>query len=450
MFAVADGSRLLAIPHIMPAILRGELLVDSQQLMHAAQRAMQAGRMAEAERLLLEFLRLSPNHPQALFHLAQVRLSQSNAAEAIQLFEQAERADAKTPAIPFNLAFAYRAQGDVARELKALDRALTLDPYYLPALFAKGQAAERAGKIRQAARIYKDALSIAPPDDQLQPNLQKAAERARTVVAENAEKLERHIDAALAAIRRQHGEAGLHRFETCREALLGNKKIYTHRPTMLHYPELPAIQFYDRHQFSWIQQLEAATDDIRTELLAVLESARSDEPAEEFRPYVQHPAGVPLNQWEALNHSPRWGAYFLWDDGKRIDSHCARCPKTAAVAESMPLARIPGYAPAVFFSLLAPHTRIPPHTGVTNIRLVVHLPLIVPEGCGFRVGNDSRGVEPGKAWVFDDTIEHEAWNDSGQNRYILIFDIWNPLLSPVERELATSLLTAMGTYYSGE
>ena len=424
--------------------------MDSQQLMHAAQQAMQAGRMEEAERLFSEFLRQSPNHPQALFHLAQVRLSQKDMAGAIQLFERAEHADAQAPAIPLNLAFAYRAQGDIAREMKSLDRALAIDPYYVPALLAKGQAAERAGKMRQAARMYKNALAIAPPDGQLQPSLRSSVERARIVVAESAENLERHVDTVLKPLRRQYGKAGLHRFEVCREAMLGRKKIYPHQPTLLHFPELPAIQFYDSAQFPWIAELEAATGDIRSELLDVLENADTGGQKDEFQPYVQHPAGVPLNQWEALNRSPRWGAYFLWDNGEQIDSHCARCPRTAALAESMPVARITDYAPAVFFSLLAPHTRIPPHTGVTNIRLIVHLPLIVPEGCGFRVGNDSRAVEPGKAWVFDDTIEHEAWNDSSQNRYILIFDIWNPLLSPAERELATALVSAVGTYYSAE
>src|SRR4051794_9317336 len=290
---------------------------------------MQAGRMEVSARLFSEFLTLSPNHPQALFHLAQVRLGLNETAAAIQLFERAERADATAPAIPLNLAFAYRAQGDTARELAALDRALTIDPYYLPALLAKGRAAERAGKTRHAARIYKDALSIAPPDEQLQPGLRSYVERARTVVAENAEKLEQHLDAALATIRKQHGKARLHRFDMCREAMLGRKKIYAHQPTMLHYPELPAIQFYDPDQFPWIPKLEAAAEEIRGELLGVLKSAENADTVDGFRPYVQHPAGVPLNQWEALNHSPRWGAYFLWDDGKRNDAHCSKCPRTA-------------------------------------------------------------------------------------------------------------------------
>jgi len=423
--------------------------LQPQQLVSAAQQAMQAGRLEEAARLWSQLLGIVPEHPQALFHLAQQRMAQKDYAGAIHLLQRAERADPKAPAIALNLAFAHRAQSNAAPELEALDRALAIDPYYLPALLAKGQAAERANKPRQAARIYKNALTIAPADDQIPASLQNSVQHARRVVEANAASLQTHLDEALSRARQAHQDAiRPARFEMCKEALLGRKKIYTQQPTMLHYPELPPIQFYDNAEFSWIGRLEAAAGTIREELIALLEDSAGGPKG--FRPYVQHPPGAPLNQWEALNYSPRWSAYFLWEDGERKEEHCARCPETAAIAQSMPLANIPGYAPAVFFSVLEPHTRIPAHTGVTNIRLIVHLPLIVPPNCGFRVGNDSRAVEAGKAWVFDDTIEHEAWNESDQNRFILIFDIWNPLLSPAERELATTLLTAMRSYYSGE
>jgi aspartyl/asparaginyl beta-hydroxylase (cupin superfamily) len=98
------------------------------------------------------------------------------------------------------------------------------------------------------------------------------------------------------------------------------------------------------------------------------------------------------------------------------------------------------------FSQLRPHTRIPPHTGVANTRLVMHLPLILPPACGFRVGSETRDWKIGEAWVFDDTIEHEAWNDSDEIRIILIFDIWNPLLSATERDLVRAMTVGIGQY----
>ncbi|MFM9481388.1 aspartyl/asparaginyl beta-hydroxylase domain-containing protein, partial [Streptomyces scabiei] len=83
-------------------------------------------------------------------------------------------------------------------------------------------------------------------------------------------------------------------------------------------------------------------------------------------------------------------------------------------------------APNLMFSRLRPQTHIPPHHGMTNTRLVVHLPLIVPEGCWFRVGNDTRPWIEGQAWVFDDSILHEAMNPTAQDRVILMWDVWNP------------------------
>jgi aspartyl/asparaginyl beta-hydroxylase (cupin superfamily) len=119
---------------------------------------------------------------------------------------------------------------------------------------------------------------------------------------------------------------------------------------------------------------------------------------------------------------------------------------TLAALEAAPLARIKGRTPSILFSRLKPGARIAPHTGFLNTRLICHLPLVVPPGCYFRVGNDQRQWEKGKAWVFDDTIEHEAWNSSGEPRVVLIFDIWRPELSDEERGLVAALIEAVDSY----
>jgi aspartyl/asparaginyl beta-hydroxylase (cupin superfamily) len=102
------------------------------------------------------------------------------------------------------------------------------------------------------------------------------------------------------------------------------------------------------------------------------------------------------------------------------------------------------------FSLLRPGVRIPPHTGYTNARLICHLPLIVPEGCGLRVGNEVRAWTTGETLIFDDSIEHEAWNSSDRLRVVLLFDIWRPELTEEERKLVATLLAAVGTFGGGE
>ncbi len=153
-----------------------------------------------------------------------------------------------------------------------------------------------------------------------------------------------------------------------------------------------------------------------------------------LRPYVRLEDGTPQNDWSALDGSLDWSACFLWEYGSANQPVLDRCPRTAALLERLPLARIPGRAPNAFFSLLRPGSRIPPHTGVTNTRAIVHLALDIPPDCGFRVGNETREWVQGQAFAFDDTIQHEAWNDSDRLRSVLIVDYWNPHLSAVERE----------------
>src|SRR5205085_1167150 len=241
-----------------------------------------------------------------------------------------------------------------------------------------------------------------------------------------ADDLDRVLAADLASASVRDGR----RVRTATNVMLGRRTIFTNDCHGFHYPFLPADEFFDRDHFPWLEQLEAATTDIRAELEAILSDVSPG-----LAPYVEQPSGVPENKWTPLDKSLDWGALHLWRDGERNDAACARAPRTAALAESLPLCRIAGRAPAVFFSILKAGKSIPPHTGVTNVRSIVHLPLIVPKGCTFRVGGETRPWIEGEAFVFDDTIEHEARNPTGQDRAVLILDVWNPYLSEAERAM---------------
>jgi aspartyl/asparaginyl beta-hydroxylase (cupin superfamily) len=219
---------------------------------------------------------------------------------------------------------------------------------------------------------------------------------------------------------------------------MGRRKIYRNECHGIEFPFLPADEFFARDHFPWLALLESRTDAIRDELRQLLEARGEVLP----RPYVAQKQGTPQNKWTPLDNSLDWGAIFLWEFGRPNPAVQQACPATVAVLNQFLRADIPGRGPTAFFSLLKPRTRIPPHTGVTNMRSIVHLPLIVPEGCGFRVGGETRQWREGEAFVFDDTIEHEAWNDSDDLRAVLIFDVWNPWLTSEERELARGLFAS--------
>ena len=157
-------------------------------------------------------------------------------------------------------------------------------------------------------------------------------------------------------------------------------------------------------------------------------------------PYVDHPTDVPLDQWVDLNRSRQWSAAHLWRGGGIVHRNADRCPTTMSAFAALPTPSIGGRSPNLMFSILAPHTHIPPHVGVTNVRLVVHVALIVPDHCSLTVGGERRGWVLGQAIVFDDTIEHEATNDSDDTRIVLIGDLWHPDLTANERTVLHALM----------
>jgi aspartyl/asparaginyl beta-hydroxylase (cupin superfamily) len=380
-----------------------------------------------------------------LLDTAQRALLAGDVNAALEALLAAEARDPKDPAIKLQKAAALRAQGRLADALAALDDALALDPYLFMALLSKGWVLEKLGRPRVAADAYRAALKIAPPEDRLPAGLKAPLARAREAVREDADALEAHLRAATQDARARHASEPLARFDESLRIFSGKARAYVSEPALLNYPRLPAEPFHDRGRFPWLPELEAATDVIKEELLVLLR-----EDLEEFNPYIQYPPGVPVNQWVELNHSPRWNSYFLWRDGEKIETHCARCPRTAEVLEGLPLLDQPGFGPTVVFSALAPRTHIPPHNGSANTRLLVHLPLILPGPARFRVGNETREWRMGEAWVFDDTIEHEAWNDADQTRVIMILDVWNPYLSAAERELVSAMMAAKRAYGQAE
>ena len=341
-------------------------------------------------------------------------------------------------------AMSRRAADDLSGALEALDEALALDPYHFVALLSKGVLVERTAGERAAAAIYRNALILAPAADEMPAPLRAPTERARQVVAKTMAALEDHLKARTGAVKVDLSGEARRRFDESVGIFAGRTKAYVQEPLLLNYPRLPAIPFHDRGLFPWLAELEAATDRIRGELEGALAAAKHD-----FAPYIAYPKGTPVNQWGELNHSPRWSSLHLWRDGVRQEAACRLCPETTALLERLPLADQPGYAPTAMFSALDARTKIPAHTGSTNVRLLCHLPLILPGPARFRVGNETREWTMGEAWVFDDTIEHEAWNDADALRVIMIFDVWNPLLDLGERELVRALLQARQEFFAG-
>jgi aspartate beta-hydroxylase len=371
---------------------------------------------------------------------AREALRQGDAARALALLDALPATGPGALPVQLDRALALRLLGRLPEAVSALDAVLAIEPYHLLAMLSKGALVERLGHGKDAARIYANALAFAPPPEQLPKPLAAQLDHARQVVREDGEKLKAALEAAAAGLDLTAREQ--RRFAEAADICAGLKKPFHHKPLLLNFPQLPAVPFHDEALFPWLAELEAGAPTIAAEYVKAAEDL-----AGAFAPYVEYPKGVPVNQWGELNHSRRWSAMFLWKDGVRQDGACEQCPRTAELLDRLPLARQPGFAPTVVFSVLDARTHIPPHTGSTNVRALVHLPLVLPGPARFRVGNETRAWKMGEAWVFDDTIEHEAWNDADSPRTIMILDVWNPYLSPAERSLASAMLAARKAYY---
>ena len=414
-------------------------------LIEAVDHADRAGNSRDADNTLARAMAAAPDHPGVLNVAGMRALLRGDAVAARPLLERAVAADPASPGLWLNLALVHREFRDDGAERDTVERALAIDPRFVPALLHKARLLERQGKSKQAAYMYHAFLCCVPAGVQHPPAMQAAVEHANRILKEHDAALEAFLRPRVNEARARNAGARLDRFDACFDTLVGKRRVFAPQPTFMLFPRVPAIEFLDQDHFPWLDAFDAATDEIRAEARSALAEA-----ADDFVPYVSKPAGSPIDQWQELNNSRRWSTFYLLKNGVRIERHLARCPRTAALLEAAPLCDTPGHAPSAFFSVLAPRTRIPAHTGVTNTRFIVHVPLIVPPACAFRVGAETRPWREGCAWVFDDTFEHEAWNNSDEHRVILIFDVWNCFLTPAERDLVSSVTVGVHEYSEGE
>lgn len=314
------------------------------------------------------------------------------------------------------------------------------------AMMAKADHRFHADDHRAAAAFYRSAVRLAQQNGTSSAGMARDAQRAQAMGQWFDQLFKDHLlrslDQAGFSAANRHP-----RFQKSLEMMLGERQRpaeyvrFPQSPLVYYYPDLPYVQFADVSDYDWREAFEAQYPAMRDEALALL-GGNAD-----FRPYIKTNTQRPQGDVHGMLENPDWSTYFLWESGGPVEDHVANCPKTfQATLDTVPLCQIGPRAPSVMLSLLRPGAHIPPHTGMINCRFICHLPLVVPENCAFRVGEQTIEWQEGRLIAFDDSVQHEAWNRSAENRLVLIFDIWRPELEPAEREMVTALFTAVDSY----
>ena len=320
------------------------------------------------------------------------------------------------------------------------DRRLAANQADFAALAAKGDLFVTSGDLRAAGAHYSMAMAVAQSDPSV-----PARDAARIAAA--LDDIQRRFIDHLVASLDQDGfpRSEWHpRFAKALAIMFGQvqrppvSQAYPQMPNVLFYPDLPYVEFADVSDFAWREAVEGATEGIRAEAEALLSGEGT------FRPYVRTEANRPQGDMHGMLDNDDWSSLDLVEKGEKVEQHVAHAPIAyRTITEEVPVCAIPGRAPSLLLSLLRPGKAIPPHHGMLNCRYICHLPLIVPGNGALRLGTQTREWEQGKLLAFDDTIEHEAWNRSGEDRVVLIFDVWRPELETIEQAQIAALFRAV-------
>ena len=251
------------------------------------------------------------------------------------------------------------------------------------------------------------------------------------------------------SVREAHGSEALKRVDRALAVYLREAHAEPpsehQKPRLFYFPDLPPGPYHDANLHPWIETLKAGFETLRDDALRVLSEDGH------FENFIRFREGVPVEQYLG-GEKPAWEAFFFWRHGKRYDEHHARCPASSAVLESIELCRVENEAPEILFSVMTPGTEILPHHGVTNVRTVMHLPLVIPEGAYLTVhGGGDHHWKAGEPVNFDDTYLHSASNPTPYTRMILLMDCWNPHLTlPEKQAMKLVLETISGFRRAGE
>lgn len=392
------------------------------------------GRREDLVPICEAILAIDPDCLDSLQFLGMWQLERGAYAEAARTLGRLAELAPQDHRVRLPLATALEETGQPRAALEHARRALESNrDNYFPYLYL-GSIFERLGDIERASFAYSTAARLGTEDETLvdDPSVPDSArERARRGNA-LIDRFLRELHArAVAKVHAARPEADLERIAGARWLRMHTVPVTPTNPVQgpkwFYVPLLDRTGWFEREEFEWVEALESRAPDILAE---VTQRYRIDE---DTVPYLTSDSDD--QEPDTLVNSTDWGACRFYNGFQRSEDTCRRFPVTATILDGLPLFRVEGNTLEAFYSVLRARAHITPHQSASNVRLTVHLPLVVPEHCTVTVQGEARQTEFGRCLIFDDTAMHEARNDSDEARIVLIFQIWHPDLREEEREV---------------
>ncbi|XP_061294807.1 aspartyl/asparaginyl beta-hydroxylase isoform X6 [Bos javanicus] len=406
----------------------------------AAEKLRKRGKIEEAVNAFEELVRKYPQSPGARYgkaqcedDLAEKRRSNEILRRAIETYQEAASLpDAPTDLVKLSLKRRSDRQqflGHMRGSLLTLQKLVQLFPDDTALKNDLGVGYLLIGDNDSAKKVYEEVLSVTPNDGFAKVHYGFIL-KAQNKIAESIPYLKEGIESGDPGT--DDGRFYFHLGDAMQR--VGNKEAY--RWYELGHQRGHFASVWQRSLYN-VQGLKAQpwwtpTETGYTELVKSLERnwklIRDEGLAAMDRTH-----GLFLPEDENLREKGDWSQFTLWQQGRKNENACKGAPKTCSLLDKFP--ETTGCRRGqIKYSIMHPGTHVWPHTGPTNCRLRMHLGLVIPkEGCKIRCANETRTWEEGKVLIFDDSFEHEVWQDAASFRLIFIVDVWHPELTPHQR-----------------
>nr|XP_021515490.1 aspartyl/asparaginyl beta-hydroxylase isoform X1 [Meriones unguiculatus] len=406
----------------------------------AAEKLRKRGKTEEAVNAFEELVRKYPQSPRARYgkaqcedDLAEKRRSNEILRRAIESYQEAaDLPDAPADLVKLSLRRRSERQqflGHMRGSLLTLQRLVQLFPSDTTLKNDLGVGYLLMGDNDSAKKVYEEVLNVTPNDGFAKVHYGFIL-KAQNKIAESIPYLKEGIESGDPGT--DDGRFYFHLGDAMQR--VGNKEAYkwyelghkrghfasVWQRSLYNVNGLKAQPWWTPRETGYtelVKSLERNWKLIRDEGLMVMDKAQ----------------GLFLPEDENLREKGDWSQFTLWQQGRKNENACKGAPKTCTLLEKF--SETTGCRRGqIKYSIMHPGTHVWPHTGPTNCRLRMHLGLVIPkEGCKIRCANETRTWEEGKVLIFDDSFEHEVWQDASSYRLIFIVDVWHPELTPQQR-----------------